>query len=64
LAQVGGQGFPTLVLEQGGQFTLIDIGPWLGKPETFATWLSESVGTAAVESSSSIQACGLDGCAH
>jgi putative protein-disulfide isomerase len=64
LAQVSGQGFPTLVLEQGGQFALIDIGPWLGKPEAFATWLSQSVGTAAVESSSSIQACGLKGCAH
>jgi putative protein-disulfide isomerase len=64
LAQVGGQGFPTLVLEQDGQFTLIDIGPWLGKPEAFATWLSESVGTAVVESSSNAQACGLEGCAH
>ncbi len=64
LAQVGGQGFPTLVLEQDGQFTLVDIGPWLGKPEAFAAWLSQSVGTPASESTSPVQACGLDGCAH
>ncbi|MFJ2366023.1 DsbA family protein [Pseudomonas sp. NPDC087697] len=64
LAQVGGQGFPTLALEQHGQFTLVDIGPWLGKPEAFAAWLSQSVATQASESTSPVQACGLDGCAH
>ena len=63
LAQVGGQGFPTLALEQDGQYTLVDIGPWLGKPEAFAAWLSQSVITQSSESSP-IQACGLDGCAH
>jgi putative protein-disulfide isomerase len=41
LAKVGGQGFPTLVLEGNDQFTLIDIGPWLGKPQAFAQWLSQ-----------------------
>lgn len=64
LAKVGGQGFPTFALELNGQFTLVDIGPWLGKPEAFAAWLSESVGTPASEASSPIQACGLSGCAH
>lgn len=62
LAKVGGQGFPTFALEQNGQFTLIDIGPWLGKPEAFAAWLRQSLPTQA--SSSELQACGLDGCAH
>jgi putative protein-disulfide isomerase len=38
--------FISEVLEQDGQFTLIDIGPWLGKPEAFAR-LGESVGTAS-----------------
>ncbi|WP_213941968.1 DsbA family protein [Pseudomonas sp. dw_612] len=61
LASVGGQGFPTFVLEQNGQFTLIDIGPWLGKPEVFAAWLRQSLPAQA--SSSGFQACGLDGCA-
>ncbi|RON10876.1 protein-disulfide isomerase [Pseudomonas brassicacearum] len=64
LAEVGGQGFPTLALEQDGQFTLVDIGPWLGKPEAFAAWLSQSVVTQPSDSASPVQACGLDGCAH
>lgn len=64
LAQVGGQGFPTLALEQDGQFTLVDISPWLGKPEAFSAWLRQSVATKMGESSSPIQTCGLDGCAH
>ncbi|UVM39099.1 DsbA family protein [Pseudomonas sp. B21-017] len=62
LARVGGQGFPTFALEQDGQFTLVDIGPWLGKPQAFAQWLSQSL--SATESSSAFQTCGLDGCAH
>ncbi|MGL6246023.1 DsbA family protein [Pseudomonas sp.] len=42
LARVGGQGFPTLALERNGQFALVDISPWLGKPEAFATWVAQS----------------------
>lgn len=61
LAKVGGQGFPTFVLEQKGQFTVVDIGPWLGKPQAFAQWLSQSLHAQAP--STSVQACGLDGCA-
>ncbi|KAB0542390.1 DsbA family protein, partial [Pseudomonas palleroniana] len=59
LAQAGGQGFPTFALEQDGQFTLIDIGPWLGKPEAFAQWLTQVLPEQASTPSS---ACGLDGC--
>ena len=62
LANIGGQGFPTFALEQDGQFTLVDIGPWLGKPQAFAQWLGQSF--AAKESSSAFQTCGLDGCVH
>ena len=62
LANVGGQGFPTFALEQNGQFTLIDIGPWLGKPEAFAAWLRQSLPAQA--SLSEFQTCGLDGCFH
>ncbi|MHC8369722.1 DsbA family protein [Pseudomonas sp. MDT1-85] len=62
LANVGGQGFPTFAMEQNGQFTLVDIGPWLGKPQVFAQWLGQSF--VAKESSSAFQACGLDDCAH
>lgn len=42
LARVGGQGFPTLALEQNGHFTVVDISPWLGKPQAFASWLAQS----------------------
>jgi putative protein-disulfide isomerase len=61
LAEVGGQGFPTFVLEQNGQFTLVDIGPWLGKPQAFAQWLNQSL--PAQTSSAPVQACDIDGCA-
>jgi len=60
LAKVGGQGFPTLVLEDNDQFTLIDIGPWLGKPQAFAQWLSQSLPDQGA--SNSVAACGLEGC--
>ncbi|MCP2075660.1 UNVERIFIED_ORG: putative protein-disulfide isomerase [Pseudomonas lini] len=59
LTQVGGQGFPTFALAQDGRFTLIDIGPWLGKPEAFADWLKQAV---PVQASTPAMACGLDGC--
>jgi putative protein-disulfide isomerase len=62
LVNVGGEGFPTFALERNGQFTLVDIGPWLGKPHAFAQWLSQSLTTK--EPSSAFQACGLDGCVH
>ncbi|WP_339495495.1 MULTISPECIES: DsbA family protein [unclassified Pseudomonas] len=61
LAQLGGQGFPTFALEQNGQFTLIDISPWLGKPQAFAQWLGEAIGREGVGEASAL--CGLDGCA-
>jgi putative protein-disulfide isomerase len=60
LAKVGGQGFPTLALEHNDQFTLIDIGPWLGKPQAFAQWLSQSL--QEQDSSNSVAVCGLDAC--
>ena len=60
LASIGGHGFPTFALEQGGQFTLVDIGPWFGKPQAFAAWLRQSLPAHAA--SSGFQTCGLNGC--
>ncbi|MGO4309073.1 DsbA family protein [Pseudomonas sp. KB_15] len=60
LAKVGGQGFPTLALEHNEQFTLIDIGPWLGKPQAFAQWLGQSLPDQG--SSNFVATCGLDSC--
>lgn len=59
LTKVGGQGFATLALEHNDQFSLIDIGPWLGKPQAFAQWLSQSLPTQ--DSSRSVAACSLNG---
>lgn len=61
LSRLGGQGFPTLALEQDGQFTLIDISPWLGKPQAFAEWLGQAIGDE--EAGQSPALCALDGCA-
>ncbi len=34
LQRVGGQGFPTFALEDdGGRFTVLEVGPWLGRPD-------------------------------
>lgn len=63
LAKVGAQGFPTLVLEQDDRVELIDISPWLGKPEAFAQWLRQSVASQAPADPANAALCGLDGCA-
>jgi putative protein-disulfide isomerase len=61
LAQLGGQGFPTFALEQDGQFKLVDISPWLGKPQPFADWLKQSI--SVDEAGATAALCGLEGCA-
>lgn len=63
LASVGGQGFPTLVLETMGQFQLIDTSPYLGKPRAFAQWLSEAVRPVGPVAVAAAPFCGLEGCA-
>lgn len=62
LAKIGGQGFPTLALEQDEQLHLIDISPWLGKPEAFAEWLRQRVAISIPPTQSSAPMCGLHGC--
>ena len=62
LAKIGGQGFPTLALEQDEQLHLIDISPWLGKPEAFAEWLRQRVAISIQPTQSSAPTCGLHGC--
>lgn len=60
LGRVGGQGFPTLALEQAdGKLARLDVGAWLGLPEAFVAALQESVPAAAA----SAPMCGPDGCA-
>ena len=62
LARVGGQGFPTAVLEQSGRYQVIDLGGYLGKPQAFADWLRQLDGVAVRHPNSPAPACGLNGC--
>ena len=61
LAQLGGQGFPTMALEQDGTFQLVDISPWLGKPQAFADWLRKAIVLEEPGKTSAL--CAVDGCA-
>lgn len=60
LAQLGGQGFPTMALEQNGNFRLVDISPWLGKPQAFADWLKQAIVLDGPGNASTL--CAVDGC--
>lgn len=40
MARLGARGFPSFALEQDGQFTLLDAGPYLGQPERWSARLS------------------------
>lgn len=63
LASVGGKGFPTFVLELAARFTAVNIGPYLGQPMAWRTWLTEQVAGAAAVPGDSGLVCSLDGCA-
>lgn len=64
LARVGGRGFPTFALERDGRFTVVDIGPYLGRPQAWRAWLSEQLpGTVAAAEAGAPPFCGIDGCA-
>jgi putative protein-disulfide isomerase len=68
LARVGGQGFPTFALERDGQFTRVEIGPYLGQPAAWNAWLTQQVPQQVPVDSTGAQAdsafvCGPDGCA-
>ena len=43
LQRTGGHGFPSFVLETQGNYVLLDIGRWLGKPEAWRDWLSHDI---------------------
>jgi len=41
LARVGGNGFPTMALEDGGRLEHVDVGAFLGQPQRWREWLDE-----------------------
>ncbi len=46
LSRVGGQGFPTFVLEHQGSLNVLDNSSWLGNPEGWRAALSEHLSRA------------------
>ncbi|QHF30804.1 DsbA family protein [Pseudomonas sp. R32] len=62
MASFGGQGFPTLVLEREGRLQVIDIGPFLGKPDAFVQWLDREFYLSADANASNPAFCAPNGC--
>ncbi len=66
LSAVGGHGFPTFALERPGQgWSVLDIGPYLGRPAAWRDHLASLLAHAPQPSGASAPspACGPDGCA-
>ncbi|MCV2363397.1 DsbA family protein [Paucibacter sp. DJ1R-11] len=60
MAQVGAQGFPSMVLETEGGLQTVDVSSYLGRPQEFQTWLrSLSPSTQAAPAFG----CDANGCA-
>jgi putative protein-disulfide isomerase len=63
LARIGGRGFPTFVLEREGHLTVVDITPYLGRPQAWQAWLHEQLrGADTPAGSGTPPVCGLDAC--
>jgi putative protein-disulfide isomerase len=64
LARIGSHGFPTFALERDDRYTIVDIGPYLGRPDAWRSWLTQQViGATAAATGDMPLVCGLDGCA-
>lgn len=63
LVRLGGQGFPTVAVEQDGQFSRVDIGAYIGRPDAWRPWLQALSGSELPAAPESAPACSLDGCA-
>lgn len=65
LSRVGGGGFPTFVLEQGGKLTVLEMGAYLGQPEAWQARLAQVPGAGPREQATTDITppfCGIDGC--
>lgn len=62
LQAVGGRGFPTLVLEIDGKLERLDIGPWLGDPQSFAQKLKNDLPPAVPVIHAEGFSCNAEGC--
>lgn len=48
MRRLGGQGFPTLALQRGERWQLIDVSRYLGRVEAWQQWLQAQLASAAV----------------
>jgi putative protein-disulfide isomerase len=64
LARVGGSGFPTMALEDGGRLEQIDVSAFLGRPQQWREWLNERLaeGQARAGAAGDGPSCSIDGC--
>lgn len=58
----GAQGFPTLLLEQGGAMRRVELRRFLGKPAQFVQWLEQQLGEALTEPAPADPVCSADAC--
>jgi putative protein-disulfide isomerase len=62
MAQVGAQGFPSLVLETGGVLKNVNLASYLGRPQDFQDWLRSQTPTPTALASDTLT-CDVNGCA-
>ncbi|WP_407951134.1 DsbA family protein [Permianibacter fluminis] len=60
LSDVGGRGFPTLVLETGGTLTVLPWSQYLGKPEQWREFLQNQLHVVGVQGDQAPLTCDLD----
>ncbi len=63
MAQVGAQGFPSVVLETGGVLKNVNLASYLGRPHDFQDWLRSQTHTTETPSVADTFACDANGCA-
>lgn len=62
MAQVGAQGFPTLVLETKGGLQIVDFAGYLGRPQDFQDWLRSQTSVSVVAAEADQFGCDANGC--
>lgn len=63
MSAIGAAGFPTFTLEVDGGFLSVDVGAFLGRPESFAGWLrARSSKVEAARTHEPAFVCGPDEC--
>ena len=62
MAQVGAQGFPTLVLETKAGLQSVDFAGYLGRPQEFQGWLRSQTNVSLAVAAADQFGCDANGC--